>query len=798
MSDRASNTDVILDSSQLSPEASQIVAEESQILDTVLARLQRDADAGPTKIENLDTQLLELRDQISEAKEDDVASLIEQMHQVAALSRKRGKGRSLPVDPKNPYFGHLRLVDAKRGRTRDVLVGKRTLLDDGEGLTIVDWRNAPISRLYYRYEEGEEYEEEFDERSLEGKVMLRRSLGLAQGRLRRIVSPQGSFVSNRAGRWQDLGRDGMQAALSGGAGAAIRVPRGQLGVQEGEDLGSDKHLQEITALIDKEQFAMITQPESGIVLIQGGAGSGKTTVALHRVAYLTFQDARRFAPSKMLIVVFNEALVEYIKHVLPALGVQGTTVTTYRRWSASILRRLKIELPTERTEATPDPVSRFKKHPALIRMLDRRVAAQREELRAELEEKLATRPGGESVLRRFDQAKNFALLETVQRTLAWVRAGGEEIAGRTRSTAESVLSAALEELGDIVNDWCELMGDDVTMGAALQDPELSFSANEQRTVLKWCRGRAGAVADWVDRNRAAKDPQFEGYIDQDDRLEDPPEAPALDGEDDAILLRLAQLKRGGLFAGKRRIEYEHIVIDEAQDLCPLEVRVLLETASAGKSITIAGDRAQKMIFDNGFSDWPQLLADAGLPHVAIQPLKITYRSTRQIMDLAHHVLGPLRDETDGVVAREGAPVAYYSHSHEGESVAFLAEALRSLMRREPSASVALLTRFPEQASLYYEGLRLAEVPNLRLVSQQDFRFTPGIDVTDVRQVKGLEFDYVVLLDPTEQNYPVTVAARHLMHIAATRSAFQLWIVNAGRPSKLLPPALVEAGELLSE
>src|SRR5690606_37658378 len=127
-----------------------------------------------------------------------------------------------------------------------------------------------------------------------------------------------------------------------------------------------------------------------------------------------------------------------------------------------------------------------------------------------------------------------------------------------------------------------------------------------------------------------------------------------------------------------------------QDLCPLEVRVLLDTASPGKSVTIAGDKAQKMIFDNGFSDWPQLLEDAGLPHVAIQPLKITYRSTRQIMELAHHVLGPLRDETDTLVARDGAQVSYYAFTDTGESVAFLGEALRNLMRREPSASVALI------------------------------------------------------------------------------------------------------------
>ena len=127
-------------------------------------------------------------------------------------------------------------------------------------------------------------------------------------------------------------------------------------------------------------------------------------------------------------------------------------------------------------------------------------------------------------------------------------------------------------------------------------------------------------------------------------------------------------------------------------------------ASDGKSVTIAGDRAQKMIFDNGFSDWPELLASAGLPHTEIQPLKITYRSTRQIMKVARGVLGELDNPEEELVARDGAPVSFYTFTEMGESVAFLAEALRSLLRREPNASVALITRFPQQARAYLDAL----------------------------------------------------------------------------------------------
>src|SRR5690606_38153956 len=153
----------------------------------------------------------------------------------------------------------------------------------------------------------DEYEEDFDDRTIEGRILVRRSLAVTQGQLRRVAAPQGTFSVDRQGQWREA-QGSAQPTLHGGSGTAIRYDRKhdktqartRLGVM-GDDapIRADKHLQEITALIDKHQFELITQGDSGIVLIQGGAGSGKTTVALHRVAYLAFQDPKRFAPSKM-------------------------------------------------------------------------------------------------------------------------------------------------------------------------------------------------------------------------------------------------------------------------------------------------------------------------------------------------------------------------------------------------------------------------------------------------------------------------------------------------------------------
>ena len=161
------------------------------------------------------------------------------------------------------------------------------------------------------------------------------------------------------------------------------------------------------------------------------------------------------------------------------------------------------------------------------------------------------------------------------------------------------------------------------------------------------------------------------------------------------------------------------------------------------------------------------------------------------MELARHVLGPLVSDDDFGDARDGAPVELLKFDETGQAVAFLADALKSLGSRERKSSVALVARTPKVADLYYSTLRRAEVPNLRRIHNQEFDFSPGIDVTDVFQIKGLEYDYVVLLEPTATHYPNDVESRHLLHVAATRAAHPLWLITSSTPSPLLPKWLTE-------
>ena len=781
-----------------------IIEDELRLLARVTTALST-ISSGTAGAPDFDTALIELRDQIAESKPEDIAALVEQMMRISAVAQRYGKGRALPVNPESPYFAHLRLEEGER--VRDVLIGKRGFIDRERDVQIVDWRNAPVSRIYYRYEEGDDYEEVFANKSLEGWVQARRSLTIDEAKLRRIGCPQGTYISREEDGWFEAASVSVPR-LAGGQGAAARPTavttggrKSRLGVHSGPVLRADKHLPEIAALIDAEQFGLITRPESGLVVLQGGAGSGKTTVALHRVAYLNYSMPGRFKGKNMMVVVLTKAMVRYVQHVLPSLGVKGVTVTTAERWFARARRRTVPQAPDVYTDDTPAEVLRFKKHPMMIELLAEQVQAQVRQAGVTLEQALDTCPDGDLVLELWHRTASLLPVQRCVRLRNWLKEEGHRLDVVTAHRAATTAGRLLARMRDALADWGEVLTDRALLSRAVAERcPGEFSERELDTVCDWCaRQLEGSIqkvsAPGADNPFAAlgskKDP--DPYISLDGHDERPVSKPGyLDRPDDALLAYLVLLKRGGLTQpmGGQALRYEHLVVDEAQDLSALEIKVLLQCTSKLRSITLAGDTAQRMVFDNKFSDWESLLRRVDAPEATTRTLRLGYRSTQQIMDLAQSLVGEL-PHNDLAATRAGTSVELFRFGEQGEAVAMLAEALRSLALREPMASVALITRHATLARIYARALTRSEVPGIRLVANQEFSFRAGIEVTDVSQVKGLEFDYVILLDVTADNYPDTLESRHLLHIAATRAAHQLWLVSLGQSSPLIPEQMSE-------
>jgi DNA helicase-2/ATP-dependent DNA helicase PcrA len=773
-------------------EMEETVAQEEKVLSRVHRTIEAKRPTHRGQLIDYDAELIALRDQIREARLEDIPPLIEEMERLQQVAQRRAKVMEGAVDVMSPYFGRMVLEEDER--KREILIGRSTFLDSKTGVRIVDWRDAPVSRVYYRYEEGDDYDEIFGDREVEGEVLLRRNLSITGGKLRRIGTPQGTFRRSRDGSWRRAADHSTQ--LAGGQGSAMRPESyhrpGELGIGE-DDLREDKHLSEITALIDPRQFELISRPTSGLVVIQGGAGSGKTTIGLHRLAYLAFQDPKRFRSDQMLVIVFNDALVRYISHVLPALGVEDVPVQTFQRWAEQQRRQHVPKLTTRYVEDTPTHVVRMKKHPAMLRAIDEYAAELAERVDTEILAEASTGEGGARISRAWKSSEGAPLGVRLELLSQWVQDRNGDAAPvelGTRHAVERICQRWLERTRDVVTAWADLVTDAQRLKSAFARwGEGALSDKELEWAHSWC-SRHSTRALLAYEDALEDDGERQSNVGVDGADEDEPAA--LDREDDALLLRIHQVLRGPLRSRRAVLEYEHVFVDEAQDMSPVELSVVLDTASEQKSVTLAGDIAQKLHLDNGFTDWRHVLEQLKLDHIQIEPLKLSYRSTHEILEFATDVLGPLRNEVSGEATRYGAPVELFQFGGSGEAVGFLSEALRKLVAAEPLSSVAVIARYPEQADLYFKGLRHGEVPNLRRVADQDFLFRPGVDVTDVRQVKGLEFDYVVIVECNAATFPVDNETRHLLHIAATRAAHQLWVFSTGTPSSLLPEALVRA------
>ncbi len=782
-----------------------IVAEEEKVLARVkrtLANRKRSEHAVEVDYE---AQLISLRDQIHEARLEDVPPLIEEMERLQHVAARRAKVIEGVVDSGSPYFGRL-VIDEdnttnKRESKREVLIGKATYLDAKTGVRIVDWRDAPVSRIYYRYEEGDDFDENFGGRDVEGEVVTRRSLAISDGVLRRVGAPQGTFVLGDKG-WRQLGESA--AKLRGGQGAAARPEDhhqpGTLGTGQ-QSLGDEKFLPEIAALIDPRQFELITSPASGLVVIQGGAGSGKTTIGLHRMAYLAFQDRQRYANKNMLAIVFNDALARYISRVLPALGVPGVMVITYERWVHRLREAHTEGLPNQYSEETPVAATKLKKHPAMLQILADQVAALGTHFESALAAAAGKSEATQSLIRTVwkETGKKAAPGLRVHRFGQWLRdrkGSASRLDIQERHALERTVAKLSDEARDVVTIWAETLTDRslIEKGLARYGGH-PLSQEDVAEAFRWCERQCPRVLAYRDERLAGETEAAEADAERRHALDgvDEQDKVELDTEDNTLLLRLIQLVRGGLSRKGQPLFYEHVFVDEAQDLSPVEMSVVFGATTKQRSITLAGDVAQRLHMHNGFSDWRGVLKDLGMDHVSIEPLKLQYRSTKEIIEFANAVLGPLHDGDENQAQRHGVPVELFRFAHHGDAVGFLGESLRELVMNEPKASIAVIARYPEQADMYYDGLRTSEVPHLRRIADQDFSFRPGVDVTDVRQVKGLEFDYVILVEVSRGSYPEDDESRHLLHIAATRAAHQLWVTTSSEPSLLVPEELRAQG-----
>ncbi|PRQ01296.1 ATP-binding domain-containing protein [Enhygromyxa salina] len=470
-------------------------------------------------------------------------------------------------------------------------------------------------------------------------------------------------------------------------------------------------------------------PERSL-LILGEAGFGKTTVALHRVAHLHRQARAAGRSFAALILVPTPGLRRLVVSLLDRLGVDDAEVRTFFRWIAEQGRAVFPDLPERDSQAAPLAVSRVKRHPAVREVLPEIVR-------------------GTAAMREVE--RGYRDHETI-------------------NTAEQLLHL----FGDraLLERVAELAGGAITprmLRAVLDHTKVLFSPTSEHQLAH------------VDADRLRT---IDGQsIDAGTPMQD---AETIDVEDFAVLFELLRLRTGGdVTAAAGLSRYDHIVVDEAQEFAPIELAVIGRARADGGSITLAGDEHQQVDETIAFTSWPEMLSELGVGEDAEQiTLAMSYRCPPAVEAFARTLFEPRPVDPDPAA---DDPALVFTHAaHELELVSLLIRALVDLRHHDQPASVAVVCRFAASARRMHT--LLAKALSCRLVVDGDFRFGPGISVTCVDEIKGLEFDYVVLPDVSASNYPDTPEARRALYVAATRASARLWLLHHGRGSRLLPAA----------
>ena len=477
----------------------------------------------------------------------------------------------------------------------------------------------------------------------------------------------------------------------------------------------DEHMRDIVATIQADQFALITREPEGVFIVQGGPGTGKTAVGLHRASWLLYTYRRELERSGVLVVGPNPVFMDYISHVLPTLGeerVEQRAIDALAGIAAT--RREKPELARRKADVA----------------IAQRLAEAVHDLPV---------PPGELVGVRVDGAFLYLEPHDVSALIEEAKAGGGSHAERRDRFRMLAARRLYEQYGRKLDDLAFRSFDELeratrTFLGKLVDRTWPRVKAEQlvRRVLaeEKLGGRGWSEADLplIDEARAL--------------LDGPPQ------------------------------QHGHVIVDEAQDLTPMQLRMLARRSSG--AMTILGDIAQAAgpVEYHRWEDLLPHLADGR--EVSVAELRLAYRVPREVMELALPLL-PL------IAPDVAAPIAYRDGDEPPRFVQVAATELASAAVHEASIEAARDGR----AALIAPAKLLPELP-----TQADGAFddlAAPFQTLTPRAAKGLEFDRVVLVEPAAiaAEGAERIEGLRALYVALTRATKTLVVVHA-RP---LPPEL---------
>lgn len=692
-----------------------------------------EVSAMRSKIGNMQADLHELREVYDPDEKEGLSQWFNMDARFAEVRKELLRAERMV---KKPYFGRIDIVDDESGKRETYYIGKTVLGDNSTEPEVIDWR-APVSSVYYDHSLGECTYKVPAVGYFKVDLQRKRTYEIDDNRL--VDYYDSDVVAN-----DDL----LTKYLS---------------------KSKRNVLSEIIATIQDEQNKIIRRNPKHNMLVQGSAGSGKTTVAMHRISYILYNYELEFKPDDFYIIGSNKVLLDYITGVLPDLDVYGVRQMTMAELFARLLyedwgvNRYRIkQLPKNAREVAVKAGRNW------FENLERFAG----EIEAGIipDEDIVIPKNGNVILSTGD----------IQKVISDLK--------------DKPMIQKLERLNDLLMSGLE---------TELYGRYYSYNNEEQKKLTAHFKNYFNrffykkSVFELYEQFVAGMRVQY-------------PEVPYIQGEPDLYdLASLAYLYKR-IKETQVIQEASHVVIDEAQDF-GIMAYISLKYCMSKCTFTIMGDVAQNINFGTGLGDWEELKA-VMLPdkYDYFGLLKKSYRNTVEISkfatDILRHGTFPIYPVEPIVRHGEKVDIAR-AGSREGLNRLIADKVYR--FKQSGYETIAVICKDAGEAKEAYSQLkeirfRNEKIEDIRLFAddgsesnenddeiQHHNEFGKGVLVLPLEYSKGLEFDAVIVYDANEEAYPYEDSFAKLLYVAVTRALHELSVFYTGELTGLIKEPIPE-------
>ena len=609
-----------------------------------------------------------------------------------------------------PYFARL---DFKRDGESDIeelYIGKVGVIDEKNNNIIIDWR-APVSSMYYDSNIGDA-SYKAPEGTCTGKLLLKRQYEIENKQLKSYQDVD--TVSN-----DELLKPYLEASV-------------------------DNRLKNIVSTIQHEQNRIIREPVNKNLIIQGVAGSGKTTVALHRIAYLVYNNRENIKTEQYLIIGPNKFFVNYISGVLPDLDVEDVKQLTYDELCSEILQE-NITLIDEDVK--------------LLKSIKNEKELTYQKIKVSIQFKKA--------LDKYIKEIKESIIP-----IYGVRINEKEII--SNEFIKQIYNS-FEELDEYDNIKTRLMRTNLFFEKYIDEnieQYREYSEKELKKVLKTYFNKLIPKIPKIYQNFLSN---LDKYLEISEDIKEQVKINIInlknkkfEFEDLSSLIYLKAKINGIDEYGK----YKQIVIDEAQDYGEFtffSLKFILKNAA----FSIFGDLAQSIYQYRSIENWESVLNNTFRNQGDIQYLLKSYRTTTEIMDSANNITKYIKLNTAKPVIRHGRKVSFIKYKEKNEQISLIKRILEQY-KTQNYKTIAIICKNEEEAQELYIKLEMNDIKNITL---NDTEYNGGICIITSYLAKGLEFDGVIISNSGEEEYDSNkMIDMKLLYVAMTRPLHELTIL----------------------